>query len=414
MLLIASVAFYNAVFILIIAIDHGIERVWYFGSLIFLAEYITRPALRSLFIAGEFVVLYLCLLKREQFALGIKNRHLLLFMIVNLILRFIMVFPAYHRDLIIYSYSGQAFVNGQNPYLEIFTVQRWKDYLYSRHPYERVGVEYPPLALLVMAPIALFTNNPMFFKIPAFIADLVNIYLVRIIAAKFYDKSASNALAVIYAYSPAMIIASLGGWYDPVCLLLLMASILYYLNEKLTYSAVLLGLAIMTKWFPLLFLLPLLIHHHDRRFLKYGAITFSICLAISIPFMISNFEAYLFQFKFHLIYRGVRDIGYSIYRILNSYFPEIYRYALIFQAGAVALILALRRGNIKAGGGALLKAFRGVITAFLVLNRVFSAQYLIFPYALLLATFGPTVTMKPLPNSHNNRWQHQLDSARER
>jgi len=335
-------------------------------------------------------------------------------MTVNLILRFVMVFPAYHRDLIIYSYSGQALVNGQNPYLEILTVQRWKDYLYSRYPYERVGVKYPPLALLVMAPIALSTNNPMFFKIPAFIADLGNIYLVRVIASKFYDKPACNALAVIDAYSPAMIIASLGGWYDPVCLFLLMASILYYLNEKLTYSAVLLGLAIMTKWFPLLFLLPLLIHHHDRRFLKYGAITFSICLAISIPFMISNFEAYLFQFKFHLIYRGVRDIGYSIYRILNSYFPEIYRYALIFQAGAVALILALRRGNIKAGGGALLKAFRGVITAFLVLNRVFSAQYLIFPYALLLATFGPTVTMKPLPNSHNNRWQHQLDSARER
>jgi len=335
-------------------------------------------------------------------------------MTVNLILRFVMVFPAYHRDLIIYSYSGQALVNGQNPYLEILTVQRWKDYLYSRYPYERVGVEYPPLALLVMAPIALFTNNPVFFKIPAFIADLANIYLVRIIAAKFYDKPASNALAVIYAYSPAMIIASLGGWYDPVCLLLLMASILYYLNEKTAYSAVLLGLAIMTKWFPVLFLLPLLIRHHDRQFLKYSAITFSVCLAVSIPFMISNLEAYLFQFKFHLIYRGVRDIGYSIYRVLNLYFPEIYNYALIFQAGVVALILALRGGDIKVGGSVFLKAFRGIVTAFLVLNRVFSAQYLIFPYALLLATFGPTPTTKPLPNSHNNRKQHQVDSAIER
>ncbi|MBS7644352.1 DUF2029 domain-containing protein [Candidatus Bathyarchaeota archaeon] len=395
----ASIALYNAVFILIIAIDYGIERIWYFGSLIFLAEYITRPVLRSLFIAGEFVVLYLCLLKREQFALGIKNRHLLIFMTVNLILRFVMVFPAYHRDLIIYSYSGQALANGQNPYLEILTVQRWKDYLYSRYPYERVGVEYPPLALLVMAPIALFTSDPMFFKIPSFSADLANIYLVRRIAAKFYDKPASNALALIYAYSPAMVIASLGGWYDPVCLFLLMASILYYLNEKPTYSAISLGLAIMTKWFPLLFLLPLLIHHHDRRFLKYVIITFAVCLAISIPFMISNLETYLFQFKFHLIYRGTRDIGYSIYRILNSYFPEIYNYALIFQAGAVAAILALRREDIKAGNGLLLKAFRGIITAFLVLNRVFSAQYLIFPYALLSSTFGSSIKHELLAKS---------------
>lgn len=324
-------------------------------------------------------------------------------MTVNLILRFVMIFPAYHRDLIIYSYSGQAFVNGQNPYLEILTVQRWKDYLYSRYPYERVGVEYPPLALLIMAPIALFTSDPIFFKIPAFFADLANIYLVRAIAAKFYDKPACNALAVIYAYSPAMIIASLGGWYDPVCLFLLMASILYYLNEKPMYSAILLGLAIMTKWFPLLFLLPLLIHRCDRRFLKYVAVTFAVCLAISIPFMVSNFEAYLFQFKFHLIYRGVRDIGYSIYRILNPYFPELYCYAFIFQAGAVGVILALRRADIKAGGNALLKAFRGIVAAFLVLNRVFSAQYLIFPYALLLATFGPPQIMKPLPNPDNNR-----------
>jgi hypothetical protein len=119
--------------------------------------------------------------------------------------------------------------------------------------------------------------------------------------------------------------------------------------------------------------------------------------------MVSNFEAYLFQFKFHLIYRGVRDIGYSIYRILNPYFPELYCYALIFQAGAVGIILALRKGDIKVGGNALLKAFRGIVAAFLVLNRVFSAQYLIFPYALLLATFGPPQIMKPLPNPDNNR-----------
>jgi hypothetical protein len=115
--------------------------------------------------------------------------------------------------------------------------------------------------------------------------------------------------------------------------------------------------------------------------------------------MVSNFEAYLFQFKFHLIYRGERDIGYSIYRILNPYFPEIYCYALIFQAGAIVLILALRRADIKAGGTTLLKAFRGIVATFLVLNRVFSAQYLIFPYALLSSTYGSPTKHESLAKS---------------
>ena len=134
----------------------------------------------------------------------------------------------------------------------------------------------------------------------------------------YIKKLTNNSTAYLFVLAPACFMALNLNW-DMWAVLPMVASIYYFEKEKRTISAVLLGIAIAAKFFPLVLLLPIGIYFlkgkQIKEGLKYLGITAATWLAFNLPVMIVSFDGwkYFYTFSFN---RGLGD-G-SIYSVLES------------------------------------------------------------------------------------------------
>ena len=180
-------------------------------------------------------------------------------------------------------------------------------------------------------------------KIPFVISDVVTAYYVFRILTFFVSERRALKFTSLYAFNPLVIFESSGGGFnDPIVIALTVASLHYLLTYRetksgtsppqasLEKSAVLMGLGIATKFYPLL-LVPVFLR--EIKTLRDRVIYLSLALVpilfFSLPFLVWDFQSYLDLLAF-------RNVGG-----VHPLFPTLALpgYAATISIGALALVL---------------------------------------------------------------------------
>jgi hypothetical protein len=148
------------------------------------------------------------------------------------------------------------------------------------------SVEYPVITAMVMYITSFAANSPVsyfniniFFLILLFIAIVI---LVRKIRPEF---------AYLVPIAPAMIASLFINW-DLWAIATMMLAIYWFDRKQFTYSALLIGVSISTKFLPVFLLIPIVFifwrENKIKEAIKYIAISFGIWLAINLPFAVTT------------------------------------------------------------------------------------------------------------------------------
>ena len=148
------------------------------------------------------------------------------------------------------------------------------------------SVEYPVITAMVMYITSFAANSPVsyfniniFFLILLFIATVI---LVRKIRPEF---------VYLVPIAPAMIASLFINW-DLWAIATMMLAIYWFDRKQFTYSALLMGVSISTKFLPVFLLIPIVFifwrENKIKEAIKYVAISFGIWLAINLPFAVTT------------------------------------------------------------------------------------------------------------------------------
>ncbi|MCY7290701.1 MAG: hypothetical protein LH615_00815 [Ferruginibacter sp.] len=245
------------------------------------------------------------------------------------------IMPTLSDDVYRFIWDGQLMVHAQNPLLT--TPDNYLANLPNSLP--DIGY-YTKLHSLINHP-QFYTCYPplmqLVFIIAAFIGAksiIVSIVVIKIIVAfsdciaivflyKILQKlTLDTKLILLYAFNPLVIIEGAGNaHFEVMQVALMLVSIYFILEKKLTLAAIFWGLAIITKLLPLL-LLPLLIRYLGlKKGIIFCLISVSFAACSFLPFVsiqtIQTFSQslnlYFQNFEFNAtIYYLAREIGWWV------------------------------------------------------------------------------------------------------
>ena len=274
------------------------------------------------------------------------------------------------------------FLDGQNqwPFSEKILAGDTK----VQHP-----VEYPALTGLVMWLISfLVTPTPTayddYYRITAafqIVLLAISAYLIFKIAGKKYGFYFILAPAVLY---------SLNRNWDIWAIAAMLLAIYLFEKEKFQLSAILLAVSIATKFFPIVLVLPILIiflrNKQLKLFIRYALTTAAAWVVINLPFILINYEGWAYFYKFS----AERGLGSaSFFEITNIILPSItfssiHFYILNILALVVVTIYFAKLKSVPT----LAATSFFVMFGFILFNKQYSMQYVIWLSALAVLTFS--------------------------
>jgi hypothetical protein len=148
------------------------------------------------------------------------------------------------------------------------------------------SVEYPVITAMVMYITSFAANSPVsYFNVNIFFLILLFIATVLIV------RKIRPEFAYLVIVAPAMIASLFINW-DLWAIATMMLAIYWFDRKKFTYSALLMGLSISTKFLPVFLLIPIVFifwrENKIKEAIKYIAIAFGTWLAINLPFAVTT------------------------------------------------------------------------------------------------------------------------------
>ncbi len=221
--------------------------------------------------------------------------------------------------------------NGFNPWSIVYNDPT----LYWINPWR-----YPPPYTIFVAVAqflgSIFNNEIVFLyglKLPLILADVVTVFFIyKIVILLKESKQEAVFLASFYAFNPVTIfITSVWGTMDPIPVMFTVMALYYFLKgfskSKLATSAVLLGLGIAFKIYPI-FILPAFLTKIRRlkEIITYSSFAVLPMVLFSIPFLVWDSRAYVTLLLFHntgglhplfpVFYAGVSTLIQIIFFVL--------------------------------------------------------------------------------------------------
>lgn len=256
-------------------------------------------------------------------------------------------------------------------------------------------VEYPAItgvAIWLLTFVTPQTGIPLlnYFNINALLHGIF------FAATGYYIKKLThNSYAHMFVLAPACFMALNLNW-DMWAVLPMVASIYYFEKKKRNISAILLGIAIAAKFFPVVLLLPIGIYFFkEKQFkegLKYFAITAVAWLVFNLPVMILSFNGWKYFYTFSFS-RGVGD-G-SIYSVIGKiglgqiYTNPIYYVLNVALFGMLILFLLRSKQNFSISQTAFFAMF-----CFTYFGKQYSMQYVLWLAPLAV------IAIASLPKKH--------------
>lgn len=249
-------------------------------------------------------------------------------------------------------------------------------------------LEYPALTGVFVYLAARLTpagNTFWFFNVNALL--LLVCWLVAVLATAVAQRSRPWDAAMV-ALAPGIILAGTINW-DLLPVALVAGSVALWSHRMPWWSGVLLGLAVAAKFYPLLLLGPLFLLSWRARswaaFIRYLSGAVVAWLAVNLPFMLLNFQGWARFYTFSRE-RG-EDFG-SIWLALTTAGHQIppdrlnaVATGLLVLASVGIAVLVWKAPQLPRVG----QVFFLVVAAFLLTNKVYSPQYVIWliPLAVL-------------------------------
>lgn len=264
-------------------------------------------------------------------------------------------------------YSLRGFADGNIPYL-------------SDLPTDQV-LEYPALTGFFMYVAALLTpqgNGGAYFTVNVIM--LFGCWVVAVLATAIAQRTRPWDAAMV-ALAPGIILAGTVNW-DLLPVALVAVSIAFWARAKPFWAGIFLGLAIAAKFYPLLFLGPMfLLCWRARRWRAFGLYVLGAALSwlvVNVPLMLANFDGWARFYRFSQE-RG-EDFG-SIWLVLTTAGRGVSPESLNTIATGLLLLLCIGIAVLIMAAPTAPRVAQVlflVVAAFLVTNKVYSPQYVIW------------------------------------
>jgi uncharacterized membrane protein len=253
------------------------------------------------------------------------------------------------------------------------------------------AVEYPVLTGVVMWATGLLVGDPngyrTYFDINAFIIILL------LFASVFILWRIKPDYVALFPIAPAVFGSLLINW-DIYAVLFALLSLYFYKDNKMDLSALFLGIAIATKFYPGVMLFGIaLIFWKDKAFkplLRYLAVTIGSWLAINLPFATNNFDGWWRFFKLNI--ERDNDLGSLWYAAALLDLPSgnlnnLTIIAFVLALGAIGVLYFSITEHRTDFENLVLIAFL-TVAAFVTISKVYSPQYILWltPLAVLAMT----------------------------
>jgi len=336
-----------------------------------------------------------------------KNNLCLIFF--SILICIIAIFFTY--EFICFKYIGEVY-NDYFPYANALVSG-----VLPYEPYNGLRWEYPPLAYLFMVIPRLFTSDPFVYTLiyifMVLIVTLIGLWLIRKIAMK-HDKNA-KILMLAYTASVLFLVSFYFDRFDVIVAVITIAAIYLYTEKKYYWAFALLSIGMFIKLYPGLLFPFFLIPIFANRDFKLGIRCLSVFIVTSIllimPFMLMSPDTYLSFITYHTN-RGIQIesvfaslalvmeiLGLTSTQTISSYgsfnleggitgvmsaisFPLIIVSLILF---AFVYYKKCKTSNDMDWGYKMVPmASLVVILVFILFNKVFSAQYMIWIVGLLI------------------------------
>ena len=279
-------------------------------------------------------------------------------------------------------FYGMHFYDGQNlwPFSEKILAGDTR----VQHP-----VEYPALTGLVMWLLS-FLVSPSetavfdYYRITAafqIVLLAISAYLIFKLAGKKYGFYFILAPAVLY---------SLNRNWDIWAIAAMLLAIYLFEKKRFQLSAILLAVSIATKFFPIVLMLPIMIiflrNKQIKLFIRYAVTTAVAWVVINLPFVLINYEGWVYFYKFS----AERALGSaSFFEITNIILPSITFSSIHFYILNILALVAVTTYFVKLKSVPTLAATSFfVMFGFILFNKQYSMQYVIWLSALAVLTFS--------------------------
>jgi uncharacterized membrane protein len=279
-------------------------------------------------------------------------------------------------------FYGMHFYDGQNlwPFSEKILAGDTR----VQHP-----VEYPALTGLVMWLLS-FLVSPSetavfdYYRITAafqIVLLAISAYLIFKLAGKKYGFYFILAPAVLY---------SLNRNWDIWAIAAMLLAIYLFEKKRFQLSAILLAVSIATKFFPIVLMLPMMIiflrNKEFKLFVRYALTTAVAWVVINLPFVLINYEGWAYFYKFS----AERGLGSaSFFEITNIILPSITFSSIHFYVLNILALVAVTTYFVKLKSVPTLAATSFfVMFGFILFNKQYSMQYVIWLSALAVLTFS--------------------------
>jgi len=279
-------------------------------------------------------------------------------------------------------FYGMHFYDGQHlwPFSEKTLLGDTK----VQHP-----VEYPALTGLIMWLISFLVSPSQtavydYYRITAGI----QIVLFALCAYLIY-KLVGKKYAYYFAVAPAVLYSLNRNW-DIWAIVAMLFAILLFERKKYILSALLLSVAIATKFFPLVLMLPIMIiflrNRQISNFIKYGLTVLITWVLINLPFVLVDLEGWAYFYKFS----AERALGSaSFYELVNIFIPGIKFSSIHFYILNILLFLLVTAFLMKLKTvPTLAESSFFVMFAFILFNKQYSMQYVIWLTSLAVITLA--------------------------
>jgi uncharacterized membrane protein len=275
-------------------------------------------------------------------------------------------------------YFTEGLANGKIPYLD--------------HP-----VEYPVIIGAVMQGVAWVVHpitNPYSRGLQYFdvTVALLAIFLVAgVLATAYCAGPAKRWTALLVAFSPALILSAYINW-DLIAMGLTMLALAAWAARRPVLAGILLGLAVATKFYPVVVLWPLFLlalrAGRLRVFLTTTATAVAAWLVVNLPVAIAAPSGWAYFYKFSQS-RGA-DWGVIWYYFQHMGWPVVGSYSVptlnllsgglfALSCAAIALLALAAPRRPRVAQLAFL-----VTAAFLLTNKVWSPQYVVWLVPLVV------------------------------